>query len=37
LVDHVAMLRGLGERDLTLVADILEVVARHAQRARRRA
>lgn len=37
LVDHVALLRGLGERDLTLVADILEVVARHAQRARRRA
>jgi GAF domain-containing protein len=37
LVDHVASLRGLGERDLTLVADILEVVARHAQRARRRA
>ncbi len=37
LVDHVASLRGLGERDLTLVGDILEVVARHAQRARRRA
>jgi len=37
LVDHVAALRGLGERDLTLVAGILEVVARHAERARRRA
>ena len=37
LVNHVAMLRGLGERDLALVSEILEVVARHAQRARRRA
>lgn len=37
LVDHVALLRGLGEQDLTLVGDILEVVARHAQRTRRRA
>jgi GAF domain-containing protein len=37
LVDHVALLRGLGERDLTLVAEMLEVVARHARRARRRA
>jgi len=37
LVDDVASLRGLGERDLTLVANILEVVARHAQGARRRA
>lgn len=37
LVDHVAVLRGLGERDLILVGDMLEVVARHAQRARRRA
>ena len=37
LVDHVASLRSLGERDLTLVGEILEVVARHAQRARRRA
>ena len=37
LVDHVALLRGLGERDLQLVGEILEVVARHAQRARRRA
>jgi GAF domain-containing protein len=37
LVDHVEQLRGLGERDLTLVAQILEVVARHAQRAHRRA
>ena len=37
LVDHVALLRGLGERDLALVGEILEVVARHAQGARRRA
>jgi hypothetical protein len=37
LVDHVSSLRDLGERDLTLVGDILEVVARHAHRARRRA
>jgi len=37
LVDHVAQVRGLGERDLNLVGEILEVVARHAQRARRRA
>ena len=37
LVDYVEQLRGLGERDLTLVAQILEVVARHAQRAHRRA
>jgi GAF domain-containing protein len=37
LVEHVAVLRGLGERDLILIVDILEVVARHAQRARRRA
>lgn len=37
LVDHVASLRGLGERDLRLVAEILEVVAQHAQRTRRRA
>jgi GAF domain-containing protein len=36
LVDHVEALRTLGERDLTLVADILEVVARHAERAPRR-
>ena len=37
LVDHVALMRGLGERDLNLIGEILEVVARHAQRARRRA
>jgi GAF domain-containing protein len=37
LVDYVEQLRELGERDLTLVAQILEVVARHAQRAHRRA
>jgi len=37
LVDYVEQLRGLGERDLTLVAQILEVVARHAQRTHRRA
>lgn len=37
LVDHVEQLRGLGERDLALIADILAVVARHAQRAHRRA
>lgn len=36
LVDHVEALRSLGERDLTLVADILSVVARHAERAPRR-
>jgi GAF domain-containing protein len=37
LVDYVAELRGIGERELTLVGQILEVVARHAQRAHRRA
>ena len=37
LVEHVAVLRGLGEREVSLVGSILEVVARHAQRARRRA
>lgn len=37
LVDHVALLRGLGERELALVADVLEVMARHAQRTHRRA
>ena len=37
LVDHVALLRSVGERDLTLVGDILGVVARHAQGTRRRA
>jgi GAF domain-containing protein len=37
LVEHVAALRVLGEREVSLVSDILEVVARHAQRVRRRA
>jgi GAF domain-containing protein len=37
LVDYVEQLRSLGERDLTLVTQILEVVARHAQQAHRRA
>ena len=37
LVDSVEQIRGLGERNLALVAQILEVVARHAQRAHRRA
>ncbi len=37
LVNHVAVLRSLGERDLALVSEILAVVARHAQRSRRRA
>jgi GAF domain-containing protein len=37
LVDYIEQLRGLGERNLTLVAQILEVVARHGQRAHRRA
>lgn len=37
LVDYVEQLRGLGESELTLVAQILEVVARHAQRTHRRA
>jgi GAF domain-containing protein len=36
LVDHVESIRTLGERDLTLVADILNVVARHAEQAPRR-
>lgn len=36
LVDHVEALRTLGERDLVLVADILNVVARHAESAPRR-
>jgi GAF domain-containing protein len=36
LVDYVADLRELGERELTLVGQILEVVARHAQQAHRR-
>ncbi len=37
LVDHLERLRGLGERELGLVAEIIEVVARHAERAPRRA
>jgi len=37
LVDYVGLLRGLGERELALVTQILEVVARHAQGAHRRA
>jgi phosphoserine phosphatase RsbU/P len=36
LVDHVEALRTLGERDLDLVAEILNVVARHAESAPRR-
>jgi GAF domain-containing protein len=36
LVDHVEALRTLGERDLVLVAGILNVVARHAESAPRR-
>ena len=35
LVDRVARLRELGDRELSLVADILEVVATHATRGRR--
>ena len=35
LVDQVARLRGLSDRELDLVADILEVVADHAQRGQR--
>lgn len=37
LVDYVEQLRGFGDRNLNLVTQILEVVARHAQRAHRRA
>lgn len=37
LVDSVEQLRGLGEREIILVSQILAVVARHAQRAQRRA
>jgi GAF domain-containing protein len=36
LVDRVAQIQGMGEDQLTLVADILEVVARHSSRQRRR-
>lgn len=32
LVDHVELLRGMGEREVLLVAKILEVVAQHEQR-----
>ena len=35
LVDRVAQLRGLTDRELRLVSDILEVVATHASRGRR--
>jgi GAF domain-containing protein len=37
LVDHLERLRGLGERELRLVAEIIEVVAQHAERGPRRA
>jgi GAF domain-containing protein len=37
LVDHLVRLRGLGDQELKLVADMIEVVARHAERAPRRA
>lgn len=35
LVDHIAQLRDLSDRELSLVSDILEVVAAHARRGRR--
>ena len=35
LVDRVAQLRDLSDRELSLVSDILEVVAAHAARGRR--
>ena len=35
VVDKVAILRGLSDRELRLVADILEVIAAHASRGRR--
>ena len=35
LVDRVAQLRGLSDRELTLVSEILEVVAANAARGRR--
>jgi hypothetical protein len=35
LVDRVAQLRSLTDRELRLVSDILEVVATHASRGRR--
>jgi GAF domain-containing protein len=35
IVDQVARMRGMGERELALVADILEVVAGHATRSQR--
>ena len=35
LVDRVAQLRDLSDRELTLVSEILEVVAAHAARGRR--
>jgi hypothetical protein len=36
VIDDVSTLRGMGDQEMNLVADILEVVARHAQRGRRR-
>ena len=35
LVDQISRLRGLGDRELAMVTDILEVVAGHARRAQR--
>ncbi len=35
IVDQVARMRGMGDRELSLVADILEVVAGHAARSQR--
>ena len=35
LVDRVAQMRNLSDRELRIVADILEVVATHASRGRR--
>ena len=35
VVDQVARMRGLSDREMSLVADILEVVASHAQRSQR--
>ncbi|MEO6295159.1 MAG: GAF domain-containing protein [Candidatus Limnocylindria bacterium] len=35
MVDQIARLRGMSDREMSLVADILEVVAGHAERTRR--
>lgn len=35
VVDQVARMRGMSERELALVSDILDVVARHAERSQR--